>query len=132
MIKATQSETRTQASADGEQKQLICWNKDAQAQCLRVELSDDRSFIFPYTHLTFASMEREEGRDVLTATFTTHDLRIVGKNFRELGIALQRLAVDWIKPAPARYAALAATDAVFIEDIKVSESAEQGITPQHD
>ena len=125
MIKATQSEARTQASADGEQKQLICWNKDAQAQCLRVELSDDRSFIFPYTHLTFASMEREEGRDVLTASFTTHDLRIVGKNLRELGIALQRLAVDWIKPAPARYAVLAASDAVFVETIQVSEASSE-------
>ena len=126
MIKATQSEARTQASADGEQKQLICWNKDAQAQCLRVELSDDRSFIFPYTHLTFASTEREEGRDVLTASFTTHDLRIVGKNLRELGIALQRLAVDWIKPAPARYAPLVPSEAVFIERITVSEAEEQG------
>ena len=125
MIKATQSEARPPTSTDGEQKQLICWNKDAQAQCLRVELSDDRSFIFPYTHLTFASMEREEGRDVLTASFTTHDLRIVGKNLRELGIALQRLAVDWIKPAPARYAVLAASDAVYIESITVSEVEEQ-------
>ena len=121
MIKATQSEARTPASADGEQKQLICWNKDAQAQCLRVELSDDRSFIFPYTHLTFASMEREEGRDVLTASFTTHDLRIVGKNLRELCIALQKLAVDWIRLAPARYAALAPSEAVFIEKIEVEE-----------
>ena len=129
MIKATQSEARTAAIADGDQKQLICWNKDAQAQCLRVELSDDHSFIFPYTHLTFAKMEREEGRDVLTASFTTHDLRIVGKNLRELAIALQRLAVDWIKPAPARYAALAANEAVFIESIEVSEAAEQGESP---
>lgn len=125
MIKATQGEARPPTSTDGEQKQLICWNKDAQAQCLRVELSEDCTFIFPYTHLTFASMEREEGRDVLTASFTTHDLRIVGKNLRELGIALQRLAVDWIKPAPARYAVLAASDAVYIESITVSEVEEQ-------
>ena len=121
MIKTTQSEARPAAITDGEQKQLICWNKDAQAQCLRVELSDDRSFIFPYTHLTFASTEREEGRDVLTASFTTHDLRIVGKNLRELGIALQRLAVDWVKPAPVRYAVLVSSDTIFIEKIEVEE-----------
>lgn len=77
-------------------------------------------------HLTFASMEREEGRDVLTASFTTHDLRIVGRNLRELGGALQRLAVDWIKQAPARYAALASSEAVFIESIAVSQAEEQG------
>ena len=126
MIKATQSEARPAAIADGEQKQLICWNKDAQAQCLRVELSDDRTFIFPYAHLTFASIEREDGRDVLTASFTTHDVRIIGKNLRELGIALQRLAVDWINAAPARYAILASSEAVFIESIAVSQAEEQG------
>ena len=67
-------------------------------------------------------MDREEGRDVLAASFTTNDLRIVGKNLRELGIALQRLAVDWIKPAPARYSALVSSDAVFVETIQVSEA----------
>ncbi len=125
MIKATQSEARTPASADGEQKQLTCWNKDAQAQCLRVELSDERSFIFPYTHLTFASMKREGGRDILAVSFATHDLRIIGRNFRELGIALQKLAVDWIRPAPARYTALAANEAVFIEKIEIEEVSEE-------
>ena len=130
MIKSTPSETRPPESAPDDKKLLVCWNKDAQAQCLRAELSDDNSFILPYTHLTFAEMKREEGRDVFTASFTSHDLRIVGKNLRELAIALQRLAVDWIKPAPARYAALAANEAVFIESIEVSEAAEQGESPQ--
>ena len=131
MIKSTPSETRPPESVADEKKLLVCWNKDAQAQCLRVELSDDNAFIFPYTHLTFAKMEREEGRDVLTASFTSHDLRIVGKNLRELAIAVQKLAVDWIKPAPARYAVLAANEAVFIESIEVSEVAEKGESP-HD
>ena len=124
MIKSTPSETRPPENATDDKKLLVCWNKDAQAQCLRVELSDDNAFIFPYTHLTFASMEREEGRDVLIASFTSHDLRIVGKNLRELAIALQRLAVDWLKPAPPRYAALASSEAVFIEKIEVEEVSE--------
>ena len=131
MIKSTPNDTRPLESVADDKKLLVCWNKDAQAQCLRAELSDDNSFILPYTHLTFAEMKREEGRDVFTASFTSHDLRIVGKNLRELAIALQRLAVDWIKPAPARYAALAANEAVFIESIEVSEAAEQGESP-HD
>ena len=130
MIKSTPNDTRPLEGVADDKKLLVCWNKDAQAQCLRAELSDDNSFILPYTHLTFAEMKREEGRDVLTASFTSHDLRIVGKNLRELAIALQRLAVDWIKPAPARYAALAANEAVFIESIEVSEAAEQGESPQ--
>ena len=132
MIKSTPGDTRPPESTADDKKLLVCWNKDAQAQCLRVELSDDKAFIFPYTHLTFARMEREEGRDVLIASFTSHDLRIVGKNLRELATALQRLAVDWIKPAPARYAVLAASEAVFIESIEVNETAEQGASPLDD
>jgi len=128
MIKATQNEARPPDSADNEKKQLVCWNKDAQAQSLRVELSGDRFFVFPYTHLTFAKMEREEDREVLAVSFTTHDLRIVGRNLRELGIALQKLAVDWIKEAPDRYAVLASKEAVFIESIEVKEVAEQALS----
>ena len=127
MIKATQNEARPPDSADNEKKQLVCWNKDAQAQSLRVELSGDRFFVFPYTHLTFAKMEREEDREVLAVSFTTHDLRIVGRNLRELGIALQKLAVDWIKAAPGRYAPLTSKEAVFIESIEVKEVAEQAV-----
>ena len=127
MIKSTPSETRPPESVADDKKLLVCWNKDAQAQCLRVELSDDNAFIFPYTHLTFAKMDREEGRDVLTASFTSHDLRVVGKNLHELAIALQRLAVDWIKPAPARYATLASSDVAFIETIRVEEVGEESV-----
>jgi hypothetical protein len=128
MIKATQNEARPPDSADNEKKQLVCWNKDAQAQSLRVELSGDSFFVFPYTHLTFAKMEREESREVLTVSFTTHDLQIAGRNLRELGIALQKMAVDWIKAAPARYAALASKEAVFIESVEVKETADQALS----
>ena len=125
MIKSTPNDTRPLEGVADDKKLLVCWNKDAQAQCLRAELSDDNSFILPYTHLTFAKIGHEKGSDVLTASFTSHDLRIVGKNPRELAIALQRLAVDWIKPAPPRYAALAPSDAVFIEKIEVEEVGEE-------
>jgi hypothetical protein len=127
MIKATQNEARPPDSADNEKKQLVCWNKDAQAQSLRVELSGCCFFVFPYTHLTFAKIEREESGEVLTVSFTTHDVRVAGRNLRELGIALQKLAVDWIKEAPARYAPLASKEAVFIESIEVKEAEEQAL-----
>ena len=128
MIKATQNEARPPESADNEKKQLVCWNKDAQAQSLRVELSGGGFFVFPYTHLTFAKIEREESGEVLTVSFTTHDVRVAGRNLRELCIALQKLAVDWIKEAPARYATLTSKDSVFIEAIEVKEAAEQALS----
>lgn len=128
MIKATQSEPRSADGETSEKKQLVCWSKDAQAQSLRVELNGGSFFVFPYTHLTFAKIEREESGEVLTVSFTTHDVRVAGRNLRELAVALQKLAVDWIKQAPTRYATLAAKDSVFIETIEVKEADEQALS----
>lgn len=122
MIKANQNEPRPLDGEKLEKKQPVCWNKDPHVQCLRVELGTDRFFVLPYVHFAFASMEREGEGDVLVASFTTHDLRIVGKNLRELGIAIQMLAVEWIKAAPARYAALRTKDSVFIQSVEVTEA----------
>lgn len=126
MIKANQTEPRIEGEESGK-KQPVCWNKDAHVQCVRVELGDGRFFILPYVHFAFANLEREGDDDVLTASFTTHDLRIVGKNLRELGIALQKFAVDWVKAAPARYATLTTKDTVFIQALEVKEVAEQAL-----
>ena len=125
MIKANQNEPRPLEGEKSGKKQPVCWNKDPHVQCLRVEVGDGRFIIFPYVHFAFAALEREGGDDVLTASFTTHDLRIVGKHLRELGIALQMLAVDWVKAAPARYAALTSKDSVFIQSLEVTEAAGQ-------
>jgi len=124
MIKAKQNESHPEECADSEQTQLVCWNKDAQAQCLRVELNDGGFCILPYMHLTFTRMERDKNQELLAVSFTTHDVHIAGKNLRELGIALQKMAVDWVREVPARYGAIASKDAVFIESIEVSKTAE--------
>lgn len=121
MIKARQSDTWPPDAVGDGKKPPVCWNKDAQAQCLRVELSDGSFLIFPYTHLSFAKMEHQENRDILTISFTTHDLQVTGKNLHELGVALQKLSVDWIREAAVRYAKLIPFDAVFIETIEAKE-----------
>jgi hypothetical protein len=128
MIKANQTEPRLVEGEESGKKQPVCWNKDAYVQCLRVELGDGRFFILPYVHFAFADLERDGDADVLTASFTTHDLRIVGRNLRELGIALQKFAVDWVKAAPARYATLTTRDSVFIQTLEVKEAAAQALS----
>ena len=102
-------------------KKFVCWNKDAQAQMLRVELADGSFFLFPHDHLNVARFERHSDGDSLTLLFTTHEIEIAGKHLRELGLAFQRLAVDWVKELPARYATTANDDSVYIVSIKVSE-----------
>ena len=122
MIKTTKNEARIIDAA--EEKALVCWNKDAQAQSLRVEFNSDDFYLFPYTHLVYAKMEHHGARETLTVSFTTHDLCIAGKNLRELGIAFQKLSVDWVRAVPKRYAALAVGNGVLIELIEVKETSE--------
>jgi hypothetical protein len=102
-------------------KQFVCWNKDAQAQMLRVELVDGSFFLFPNDHLNVVRFERHNEGDLITLFFHTHEIKIAGKHLRALGLAFQRFAVDWVKELPARYAATANHDSVYIVSIKVSE-----------
>jgi len=59
--------------------------------------------------------------DLLHLRFANHEVQITGKRLRELGLAFQKLAVDWVKTVPERYAAVADSDSVCITAIKVSE-----------
>jgi len=108
---------------DDEREGIVYWNKDAQAQCLRVE-SDNEVFVFPYAHLLSVRLTREENREILEISFSTHTVQVSGRNLRELLPSLQKLSVEWLREAPVRYAVLASKDAVFIESIEVNEAAE--------
>ena len=72
---------------------LVAWESNPQAQALRVDLQNGVLFVFPYSQFAFAHFERKEDSDTLRISFTTHDVRVSGRNLRELGIALQKLAV---------------------------------------
>ena len=102
-------------------KYFVCWNKDIQAQMLRVELVDGSFFLFPYGHLDVVRLERHGESDLLILSFPRHAIAITGKHLRELGLAFQKLTVDWVRESPARYAAMANSDCARITSIKVNE-----------
>lgn len=122
MIKTQAQERREEG--DDESKSIVCWNKDTQAQCLRVELSS-AIFVFPYAHLLSAKLARVENRDVLEVSLSSHAIRVSGRNLREVLLALQKFAVEWVKEVPPRYHRLVAREAVLIEAIEVQERSEQ-------
>ena len=76
---------------------------------------------FPTSHFGFARHAREADHETLQISYTTHDIRIVGRNLRELGLGLHKLTADWIREAPARYAPLSEKGRAFIERIEVNE-----------
>lgn len=109
---------------DEKRRDLVCWNKDAHAQSLRVELADGSFYIFPYGRLMFAHFEHGTDQDKLHLLLDSHEISITGKNLRDLGMAFQKFAVEWAKELPARYAATANGDNAYISSIKVSEIQE--------
>ena len=97
------------------------WSKDPQAQLLRVELADGSFFLFPYGNLSVVKFDRHNADDLLNLRFASHEVQITGKHLRELGLAFQKLAVEWVKEMPARYAPTANGDSGCIATIKVTE-----------
>jgi hypothetical protein len=104
---------------------FVAWENNPQAQALRVDLQSDAFFVLPYSHFAFAHFQREGDSETLRVTFSSHEVRVNGRNLRELGLALQKLGVDWIREAPARYAGLAARGCTFIERIEIAEMSEE-------
>ena len=105
------------------------WENNPQAQALRVDLQNGSFFVLPYSHFALAHFDRDENGESLRIAFTTHEVRVSGRHLRELGIALQKLAVEWIREVPPRYAALAEKGRAFIERIEVAEIEDEENAP---
>lgn len=99
----------------------LSWNKGTQAEVLRVELADGSFWLFPYGQLGAVKFERNGGDDLLNVRFTRHEVQITGKHLRPLGLAFQKLGVDWVRELPARFGATADGDRTYVAGIKVSE-----------
>ena len=123
MIRTNQSEGKFSEPGGGK-RGVVCWNEDPQAQALRIELNSGNFFVFPLSHFLSAEFTRVNDGDSLNLAFSTHEVRIRGRHLREIALAFQKLAVDWIKEIPERYAALANSNVVLIQSIEVFAKGE--------
>ena len=60
--------------------------------------------------------------DTIHISLDTHQIQIVGRNLRGLGLAFHKFIVDWVKELPGRYNPLANDDHAYIRSITVSEA----------
>ena len=123
MIKTGQSESKVTEPTGGK-RNVGCWKEDPQAQALRVELLNGNFFIFPFSHLLSAEFTREDDGDLLNLAFSTHEVKVRGRHLRDVALALQKLAVEWIKEIAPKYAKLADLNAAVILSIEVSAIAD--------
>jgi hypothetical protein len=99
-----------------------CWQREAPCACLRIETSDRAAQVFPYQHLVTASLDCADEAEILRLTFSTHDVEITGQNLRALLVAVQDLAVKWVRVMPERYHQLDAGENGVVSRIRIKEA----------
>ena len=99
-----------------------CYTTDAQADCLRVELSPTRSLLLPFDQFAFAELNSEAKEQRLRLVFATHEVLISGHALRRIEAAMQRMDLSLIMKLPDKYHSLASEGQPKILDIVVTES----------
>jgi hypothetical protein len=114
------SQSKDTSSGDLPKRNFLSWNRAVQPRCLRVELADGTSFGLPYQHLVCVGFEPGTN-DTINITIARHEVKITGKNLRELALAFQKFTVDWVKELPARFVTAANCEGVHIAGIVVTK-----------
>jgi hypothetical protein len=104
-----------------ESNEVQCWGENPNAQMLRVELRDGSLHCYPYGWLERVQFSPEEKADSVMLFFNRQKVRIAGNKLRELALTFQRMAVEWVKECPERFASIRGADTAFIEDIQILE-----------
>ena len=92
---------------------------------LRLETSSTCFYLLSYHHMDIAKFEVARDRDTLTISFLNHQVRIGGRNLRELAVAIQGRAVEFVTMIPGRYSATAGKEVGFVDSIEVEASGER-------
>jgi len=96
-----------------------CWQREAPAACIRVEIPEGEVHLFPYGQLVTACLARTEEGETVRITFASHEVEIIGRNLRDLLLALQDFAVKWIRATPQRYQSLVDGEGGIVSKIAV-------------
>jgi hypothetical protein len=97
-------------------------NSPTPADYLRLELNPKKFLLLPYHHVELVKFESSDIQDTLTLSFINRTVNITGKNLRDLALALQDRAVEFIRIHPAldRYASVMGTEA-HVKTIEIEE-----------
>ena len=106
----------------------LCWRAFSRNQrgVLRVELRSGKTFLLPYMHWDHAHLEKVDGREELTIHFNSHEVRVEGRNLRELLLELQASNVELLREVPEEVQPL--SNGVVIDAIQVVEGTTEATT----
>lgn len=98
-----QSARESVSERDDDGLDFNCWQRGRDRPCLRVDLSAQEAFIFPYQQFLGAHHMLQAASETLIISFSTHEITVSGRELGEIASALQDLSVNSIKTLPARY-----------------------------
>lgn len=96
-----------------------CWQRERDRHCLRIELNSGETFLFPYQQFLGGRHIRAGNQETLQISFSTHLITLSGRNLGEVVVALEDLAISWIKPLANRYRELVELDEACVTNIEV-------------
>jgi hypothetical protein len=96
-----------------------CWHRERDRSCVRIELNSGEAFIFPYQQFLGAHHLRCANLETLKISFSTHVVTLSGRGLSEIAVALQDVAVGWIKPVESRYLVVADGEGALVTGIEV-------------
>jgi len=100
----------------------VCWQREAQAACLRLELPSGETHIISYAHFHTASLQpAKNAAEMICISFSAYEIEIDGHGLKELLLTLEDLAVKWIRTAPERYRDVAQENSGVILDIRIKD-----------
>jgi hypothetical protein len=99
-----------------------CYATDAQAECLRVEISPGRSLLLPLDQFAFAEFASDGKEHLLHLSFASHDIEVRGLALRRIETAMQELKLTFLAALPAKYYPLVSDGQPRIREIAVTEN----------
>ncbi len=96
-----------------------CWHRERDRHCLRIELNSAETFLFRYQQLLGVHHLRSTNSETLKISFSTHQVVLSGRNLAEISVALEELAVSWIRFVPGRYEKAAEFEGALVTGIEV-------------
>ena len=76
-------------------------------------------FLLPYQQFLGAHLRQEAEAEILSISFSSHQLTLEGRNLEEIVLALQEFAVGWIKPVPARFECLIDSGSATVANVAI-------------
>ena len=104
-----------------------CWANDPNAEALRIEISPERSLLFPHDQFMFAELTADGDDQNLKLVFAAHEVLIRGHHLRRIETGMQRKELSLVTVLPGNQRNFVPDGQPVILEITVKEAGRDGV-----